>query len=79
MNIVFDFGNVLFTWDPVALVNDHFPAAERSQWLVGRVQGLASIASARHDQVGDMLESVSVLGRVDHIRRQLDGYPQQEA
>ena len=32
MNIVFDFGNVLFTWDPVALVNDHFPAAERTQW-----------------------------------------------
>lgn len=32
MNIVFDFGNVLFTWDPVALVNDHFPASERTQW-----------------------------------------------
>jgi hypothetical protein len=42
------------------------------------VQALASIASARHDQVGEMLESVSVLGRVDHIRRQLDGYPQAE-
>jgi hypothetical protein len=54
-------------------------ADERSQWLAARVQGLASIASARHDQVGEMLESVSVLGRVDHIRRQLDGYPQQEA
>ncbi len=53
-------------------------AAERSERLAARVQALASIASARHDQVGEMLESVSVLGRADHIRRQLDGYPQAE-
>jgi putative hydrolase of the HAD superfamily len=37
MNIVFDFGNVLFTWDPVALVNDHFPAAERAAWDVSEL------------------------------------------
>lgn len=34
MNIVFDFGNVLFTWDPVALVNAEFPASERAGWEV---------------------------------------------
>lgn len=26
MNIVFDFGNVLFDWNPVHLIGDHFPA-----------------------------------------------------
>jgi putative hydrolase of the HAD superfamily len=28
MNVVFDFGNVLFEWNPVALINAHLPAAK---------------------------------------------------
>lgn len=42
------------------------------------VQSAAAIISGRRELVGEMLESVSVLGRIDHIRRQLDGFPRQE-
>jgi putative hydrolase of the HAD superfamily len=29
MNIVFDFGNVLFEWNPAALIEQHFPGADQ--------------------------------------------------
>ena len=69
---------VLGTDDAPVGVGPDADASTLSTRLERSVQALASTVSARHDRVGEMLESVSILGRVDHIRRQLDGYPRQE-
>ncbi|MBL8311365.1 MAG: HAD family phosphatase [Burkholderiales bacterium] len=46
MDIVFDFGNVLFEWNPARLVADWFPASARAEWAADR---LAHTLVAHHD------------------------------
>lgn len=60
--------------DPVGS-SDPGQATVHLERLEARVQHLAHAVSERHEQVGDMLESVSILGRVDHLRRQLALFP----
>ena len=47
--------------------------------LAARLRAAADDLASRHAQVGDVLASVSLLGRLDHVRQQLAEYPEWEA
>jgi hypothetical protein len=50
-------------------------AAERDRALADRLRTTADAVAARRGQVGDVLASVSILGRLDHIRTQVADFP----
>lgn len=54
---------------------DRAAVESRSTALGDRLRATADEVAARHDQVGDVLASVSMLGRLDHVRAQLVDFP----
>ncbi len=48
-----------------------------SERLGAAIQAAAVEVSRRQDQVGQMLDSVSILGRIEQLRRQLAAFPRQ--
>jgi len=50
-------------------------AEQMSDRLALAVQSVAATVSARQDEVGQMLASVSILGRIEQLRHQLDAFP----
>ena len=54
---------------------DRTGIAEDGQLLATRLRAAADAVAAQHDQVGDVLESVALLGRLDHVRQQALEFP----
>jgi hypothetical protein len=58
---------------------DRAAAANLDRELAERLRQAADDVAEHHDQVGDVLASVSMLGRLDHVRSQLAGFPEWQA
>ncbi len=58
---------------------DRGEAERRSRDLQARLRSTAEDLAHRHDGFGGVLEPVSILGRIDHIRGQLDDFPAWQA
>ena len=70
---------VLGTGDDPVGGSDRAAAATLDRELSESLRRTADDIAAHRDQVGDVLASVSMLGRLDHVRSQLSGYPEWEA
>jgi uncharacterized membrane protein YccC len=70
---------VLGTGDEPVGRPDRAPVALLDRDLSERLRTAADDVAEHHAQVGDVLASVSMLGRLDHIRSQLAGFPEWEA
>jgi uncharacterized membrane protein YccC len=55
------------------------PAEDLDAALAARLRLSADDLAQRHEQAWDVLASVSLLGRIDHVRQQLAEYPEWEA
>jgi uncharacterized membrane protein YccC len=58
---------------------DRAAAAALDRELSERLRRAADDVAEHHAQVGDVLASVSMLGRLDHVRSQLVGFPEWQA
>jgi hypothetical protein len=70
---------VLGTGDQKVGDTDRLGAVAADRALAARLRTTADHVAAQRERVGDVLESVALLGRLDHVRSQLAAFPAWQA